>query len=57
MGSPAWFYLFLALAFILAADVGADLASDAPSVGPDVLYTALAALAAWLAVNERNGVP
>jgi hypothetical protein len=54
IGSPLRFYLFLALAFLLAADVGADVSSDAPSLGPDVLYTALAALAAWLALNERK---
>lgn len=54
MGSPVRFYLFLVLAFLLAADVGADMASDDPSIGPDVLYTALAALAAWLAFQEKQ---
>ncbi len=54
MGSPLRFYLFLALAFLLAADVGADISSDQPSLGPDLLYSALAALAVWLAFNERR---
>jgi len=55
--SPLRLYLFLALAFLLAADVGADLSSDQPSLGPDVLYTSLAALAVFLAFNERRELP
>ena len=55
IGSPLRFYLFLALAFMLIADVGADVAREGgASVGPDVLYTGLAALAVWLAVNEKR---
>lgn len=57
LGSPLRFYLYLGLAFLLAADVGADVASDQPSLGPDALYTALAALAAFLAINERKQLP
>ena len=53
IGSPVRTYLFLALAFLLAADVGADIASEYPSYGPDALYTGLAALSCWLAMNER----
>lgn len=53
--SPIRLYLFFALAFLLAADVGADVASGDPSLGPDVLYTGLAALSCWLALNEKRG--
>ena len=56
IGSPVRFYLFLSLAFLLAADVGADIASDDPSMGPDILYTALAAMAVWLSFNERKAL-
>jgi len=52
--SPLRMYLFLGLSFILIADVGADVSSADPSLGPDVLYTGLAALAVWLAMNERK---
>ena len=54
IGSPLRFYLFFGLAFLLVADVGADLASDSPSIGPDLLYSSLAALAVWLAINEKK---
>ena len=57
LGSSLRVNLFFVLAFLMAAQVGADLASGAPSPGPDVLYTALAALAVWLALNERRGLP
>lgn len=57
IGSAPRFYLFMALAFLLVADVGADMAGAELSVGPDVLYTALAALAVWLAINEKRGLP
>jgi hypothetical protein len=56
ISSPIRFYLFLVLAFLLAADVGADLASSEPSIGPDLLYSALAALAVWLAINEKEAL-
>jgi hypothetical protein len=49
--------LYFVLSFLLAAQVGADVASADPSVGPDLLYSSLAALAVWLAVNERRGLP
>lgn len=52
--SPLRMYLFLGLSFLLIADVGADVSSAEPSIGPDVLYTGLAALAVWLAMNERR---
>jgi hypothetical protein len=54
IGSPLRFYLFLFLVAILGADVGADLLTEEPSAGPDVLYTVLAFLAGWLAINERR---
>lgn len=56
VGSPLRFYLFLALAFLLVADVGADVASADPSVGPDLIYSSLAGLAIWLAINERSAL-
>ena len=56
IGSPVRFYLFLVLGFLLAADVGADLASSEPSMGPDVLYTTLTALAIWLAFKEKEAL-
>lgn len=54
VSSPLRGNLYLVLAFLLAADVGADLSSAEPSLGPDVLYTALAALAVWLSFNEKK---
>ncbi len=55
--SPLRAALFGALGALLLADAGADLASAAPDRGADALYAGLAALAAWLAVNERRGPP
>jgi len=54
--SPIRFYLFLVLGFLLAADAGADLASSEPSLGQDVLYLGLCALAVWLAINEKRAL-
>ncbi len=56
ISSPIRFYLFLVLGFLLAADVGADMASNEPSLGPDLLYTTLAALSVWLAINEKKAL-
>ena len=54
LGSRVRYYLFAALAFVLAAEVGLDLQSGAPSAPQDVLYTVLALLLGWTALNERR---
>lgn len=51
--SPARLYIFALLGSVLVIDIAADVVSDSPSVGLDVFYCVLAALAVYLAVNEQ----
>ena len=51
--SPARMYIFALLGSVLVIDIVADVVSDAPSVGLDVFYGALAVLALYLAINEQ----
>lgn len=54
--SPARLYIFSLLGAVLVIDIVLDATSPSPSVGLDGLYGVLAALAAWLAINEQKAL-